>query len=208
MQNETEIVYVGDPLCSWCWGIAPDLEKLRTTYAGEVPFKVVMGGLRPFINEPMSRKFKEFLRHHWEEVGARSGQPFCFDLLDGEDAFVYDTEPPCRAVVTVRGLNPDHAFDFFKRVQHDFYAENQDTNNPETYLPLLEGTQIHPDTFLATFNDEATRKATMADFVWAKESGIGSFPSVIARVGEDWHQVAIGYANAETMINRFEQLRA
>ena len=37
-------VYVGDPMCSWCWGFAPALEQLERRYG--LPLKVVMGGLR------------------------------------------------------------------------------------------------------------------------------------------------------------------
>lgn len=206
MNNNIEIAYIGDPLCSWCWGIAPDLKKLQEKYEGEVGFRVVMGGLRPFVNTPMTRKLKEFLRHHWEEVGSRSGQPFKFDLLDGEDQFVYDTEPPCRAVVTVRELDPANAFSFFKSVQHAFYAENKDTNLPETYLSLLAETSIEPETFLAAFDSVEMKKETLKDFAWVKDSGIGGFPTVIARVGEDWHLLSHGYASFEKMDHAFQKL--
>ena len=205
MENTKEIVYVGDPLCSWCWGIAPGLKKLRDHYAGEVPFRVIMGGLRPFINSPMTPQFKEFLRHHWEEVGKKSGQPFNYDLLNGDAQFVYDTEPPCRAVVTVRALDPKSTFDFFKGVQHSFYALNKDTNQPTTYLPLLAKTPIKPEEFLTAFDSEEMKKATLEDFAWAKDMGIGGFPSVVARVEEEWKLLAVGYATFEKMVKRFEQ---
>lgn len=25
-----EVIYVGDPMCSWCYGIAPELDKLKS----------------------------------------------------------------------------------------------------------------------------------------------------------------------------------
>ncbi|MFQ5523922.1 MAG: DsbA family protein, partial [Acidimicrobiia bacterium] len=39
----TKLIYVGDPMCSWCWGFAPEIEDL----ADEYPVEVVVGGLRP-----------------------------------------------------------------------------------------------------------------------------------------------------------------
>ncbi len=36
------------------------------------------------------------LRHHWEEVGRDTGQPFSYELLDDKErSFDHDTEPPC-----------------------------------------------------------------------------------------------------------------
>ena len=39
------IIYIGDPMCSWCWGIAPELDRLQAWTT--LPFDVVVGGLRP-----------------------------------------------------------------------------------------------------------------------------------------------------------------
>lgn len=27
--NKPALIYIGDPLCSWCYGIAPELDKLK-----------------------------------------------------------------------------------------------------------------------------------------------------------------------------------
>ena len=69
-----------------------------------VDFQLVMGGLRPFGTEKIV-DLKSFLRHHWDEVKNRSGQDFQYDILDNTN-FIYDTEPPSRAVVAMRTLNP------------------------------------------------------------------------------------------------------
>ena len=37
------LISVGDPMCSWCWGFAPEIDSLADDY----PVDVVVGGLRP-----------------------------------------------------------------------------------------------------------------------------------------------------------------
>jgi hypothetical protein len=37
-QVALEFVYVGDPMCSWCWGFSPALEKLDSRYG--IPLRV------------------------------------------------------------------------------------------------------------------------------------------------------------------------
>ena len=71
-----------------------------------IPCRIVLGGLRPGGGEAWNEEFKGFLKHHWEEVTARSGQPFG-DKLFSLDHFNYDTEPACRAVVVARGMKPE-----------------------------------------------------------------------------------------------------
>ncbi|MEO0573357.1 MAG: hypothetical protein AAF039_16765 [Bacteroidota bacterium] len=88
-----EVIYIGDPMCSWCWGISKHLFKLRAYQkATQGTFKIVVGGLRPGGGDAWDDKFKGYLRHHWDQVNKTSGQPFGSKLLD-RDHFNYDTEP-------------------------------------------------------------------------------------------------------------------
>ena len=58
--DKQEIIYVGDPMCSWCWGISPDLIKLRDHYReSQVAFRIVLGGLRPGGGDPWDDQMKE-----------------------------------------------------------------------------------------------------------------------------------------------------
>jgi len=54
---------------------------------------------------------KSFLRHHWQEINTRSGQPFSYDLLELE-SYDYDTEPACRAMVAYRSLKQANDLEF------------------------------------------------------------------------------------------------
>ena len=32
MTVDKEIIYVGDPMCSWCWGFSPVLKRIEAEY--------------------------------------------------------------------------------------------------------------------------------------------------------------------------------
>jgi len=119
------LIYVGDPMCSWCYGISEELSETMTALEGEVDFKLLVGGLRPGGGDKWNTEFKTFLRHHWEEVSNASGQPFDYTLLSAE-SFDYDTEPSCRAVVVVQSMDKSKEFEFFKAVQKGFYLNGND----------------------------------------------------------------------------------
>lgn len=126
-----ELIYVGDPMCSWCYGFSSIKEKLTAQCEGRVGVKIVLGGLRPYNKETWESSYRSFLRQHWKDIGQRSGQRFGFKMLENHD-FIYDTEPSCRAVVTAREmLGKDKALGFFSDVQRAFYCENKDITEDE-----------------------------------------------------------------------------
>lgn len=202
MQNGTtqnaEIVYFGDPMCSWCYGVSEELAKLKEAYKDKAGFRVVVGGLRPNETEPMDEQLKDFLTHHWQEVNSRSGRPFSYEIMDRDD-FIYNTEPACRAVVAARELKPGSEFDFFKDVQYAFYAKNEDTNEVDTYLSIAEKHSIDKKKFKAYFESNEAREATQGDFVTSAEMGIRGFPTVVLRLGDKWYLVTNGYTTFEAM---------
>ena len=200
---EAKLIYFGDPMCSWCWGIAQHLNHVREQYEGKLDFELVMGGLRPGGGDAWTDEFKGFLREHWEHVQTASGQPFDFGLLE-RDSFNYDTEPASRAVRIIRDLAPKQEFAFFKSVQRRFYAENEDPNEVAFYEPLCEEIGVSFPVFTAAFNDPQYQEKVRADFMKSQQYGIRGFPSVVLQRGDDAWLVANGYVTAEQLTERVE----
>jgi len=198
-RDDVEIIYVGDPLCSWCWGISPQLHLLQQRAAQEgIPYRIVVGGLRPGGGDPWNQEFKDFLRHHWEEVHARSGQPFGYDLFE-RAAFNYDTEPSCRAVVAARTLDPALEHRFFEWIQHYFYVRNEDPNGVAFYAPICAELGLDFARFSELFASPAIRQATLAEFQLNRQWGVTGYPTVIFRQGDRLLALARGYANFDQM---------
>ncbi|MCB9234107.1 MAG: DsbA family protein [Bacteroidia bacterium] len=197
--NDYKFIYVGDPLCSWCYGIGPALDQILAKYP-QFPLKVVLGGLRPYETQPMDQKLKTMLRDHWEHVQEATGQPFDYTLLETDaPPFVYNTEMPCRAVVAVRRLKPGAEWPFFKAIQDAFYHKNQHTDRLETYYPLLKALDIDPTDFDQAFDSEEVRKETVDDFMWAKQVGVTGFPTLVFGNSQELYAVSLGYAPYASM---------
>ena len=136
--QEIQIKYIGDPMCSWCWGMAPELAKIEAYLKDlDIPLEVWVGGLRVGGEDPWDQKMKDFLQHHWEQVQQVSGQPFNFDLLRQAE-FNYDTEPACRMVVAARKWSGTSNLAWFAQVQEAFYVQNLDFNQKEHRSKVLK----------------------------------------------------------------------
>lgn len=204
--DRQEIVYVGDPMCSWCWGISPALIQVRNHYVSKkIAFRVLSGGLRPGGGDPWNEEMKNFLRHHWEEVNERSGQPFGYDLFDLED-FNYDTEPSCRAVVAARPLVKEREMEFFEAIQRKFYVESQDPNKPAFYSSICDEFNVNYGDFLARFESDEVKQETMAEFQLNRRWGVKGYPTILLLNDDQLYMIAHGYAEFEEMKGRIDQV--
>ena len=191
------LVYVGDPMCSWCYGFGPEIERLDEAF--EFPTQLIIGGLRPGpAAEELNERMRAFLRHHWEEIGERTGLPFDLSGLDRDD-WTYDTLLPDTAAVVMRELDANAALPFFARLQRAFYAEAIDVTDPAQYPALLDGFAVDPDDFVDRLATDDAIKATYADFAQARSLGATGFPSLYLRAGDDIYLASRGYAPASVL---------
>lgn len=206
LQGEKDtLIYIGDTMCSWCYGMAPELSRLKNNHP-EFDFRVVNGGLRPF-NTEKAADMADFLKSHWVEIEERTGQPFAFEILADPD-FVYDTEPASRAVVVARMMKPEIELDFFAAVQTAFYRDNRDTSKLETYLTLTDQFELNRDTFQTLFTDEKTKQYTKSDFQLSQELGIRGFPSLVLKLNNSFTLIANGYQTAENIEKTITNLKS
>jgi putative protein-disulfide isomerase len=198
MHSLKQIIYVGDPMCSWCWGFAPELEKLRKHFEGQVVFSLCMGNLRN--GHTWDDAFKQFLHSHWNDVAARTGQPFDTSLLERE-TFDYTTEPACRAVCTGRMIDESKAFALFERLQKAFYAEGRDITDADTLYTLAEETGYDSDAFTTQFSSDAMREQVVSDRYKSRAYGANAFPSLVLIDDEGHLSVIKGYRTYGDILN-------
>ncbi len=188
--EENSLIYVGDTLCSWCYGFAPELDAFVKNHP-ELTLRMVQGELRPNGVE-MVHEMEDFLKSHWIEIEQRTGQPFSFDLFQNED-FVLNTEPASRAVVVCRMMAPEKELEFFKAVQIAFYVKNRNTNKLKTFLEVAQEFELDTQKFAELFESEEAKYTTKTDFQLSAEMGIKGFPSVVVKIKNQFFMIANGF---------------
>ncbi|MDB0565207.1 DsbA family protein [Ralstonia solanacearum] len=211
------LVYVADPMCSWCYGFGPQLADLRARLADSlgtpVPLTLITGGLRPGQREPLAAAKRDEILHHWHAVAERSGMPFNHapDAAMCREGFVYDTEPACRAVVMARehwGETDERVLACFHAIQQAFYAEGRDTTRPEVLREIAIAGGLPADHVDAVFDSEALRSETREDFRLSRRWGITGFPSLLAEQDGTLYQIGRGYAPSVALYARAVEVLA
>lgn len=192
------LIYIMDPMCSWCWGFAPVIDAVRAHFP-DLPLYLVAGGLRPGVTDPMQDAARQALAEHWSAVAQASGQ----SLLTPEalpPGFIYNTEPACRALVVARELNPALVWSLVKAIQHAFYAQAKDVTQCSVLADLAEQAGYSRVKFSKAFIADPAHAAVAADFRWVEHLGISGFPTLLAERNGMLALLANGYQPAEVVL--------
>jgi putative protein-disulfide isomerase len=200
-QRDT-LFYAGDPMCSWCYGFGPELDKILTAFP-DVPLKIVVGGLRAHGTERFG-DLREFLSEHWSEVEKVSGQPFNHLILEQSD-LIYNTEPSCRAIMTAEYLNPSVTYEYFKKIQRGFYYDNHNPLDLTFYTDIAQDLGMDTLLFKNTMQSQELMNATQQSFQWASQMGVRGFPSLLAKINDEWILLSNGYQKAENIISNLKK---
>jgi putative protein-disulfide isomerase len=115
-EEQVKIIYFTDPICSSCWGIEPQLRKLKLEYGQHVAIDYRMGGLLPDwsynsggISKPSD------VAHHWDEVSQYYDMP-----IDG-DVWLEDplgsSYPPSIAFKAAQLQDSETALRFLREIR-------------------------------------------------------------------------------------------
>ena len=205
-----KLIFVGDPMCSWCYGFGKQLADVQGAFP-EMSLDIVVGGVGAGATEPLTLAQREFRLGHWSRVEAASGLPFDREAFKTRTGFVYDTEPACRAVVAARLMAPSiDQLGVFRAIQHGFYAEGLDVTDGEVLAKLLAETMTRlgfpttAEAFLVVWRAREAVAATQEDFQQARGWGISSFPTLLLQDGSKLYNLVTGFVGASELRSLIE----
>ena len=195
------LIYFSDPMCSWCYGFSPVIEEIRRTFGRALPIRVVMGGLRPGTETPMTEEAKLEVGDHWAHVHEATGLPFNGAGM-AAPGFIYDTDHAARAVVVARRDGEEMAASFLARAQRAFYAEGRDVTQGGTLAEIAEELGLDREPFLEAWSSEEAKQETWRDYAISQRAGVTGFPTLVAGPNHEgvFGVVTRGYAPPEQVV--------
>ena len=68
MSDCNRLIYVHDPMCSWCWGFRPNFENLCKQLPAGLSVNRLLGGLAPDNDQPMPAELQSKLQDTWRRI--------------------------------------------------------------------------------------------------------------------------------------------
>jgi putative protein-disulfide isomerase len=140
-------------------------------------------------------------------VQEASGQPFEWAGLERQD-FVYDTDPPARAVTAVRRLAADVELDYFQALQAAFYADGRDITLTEVQVELAEGCGLDATAMVDALAAPDLALVTRADYLEARRLGVQGFPTLLLERGDTLLGICAGFKTPTGLMEVFDAVVA
>lgn len=191
------LVYVTDPMCSWCYGFAPALAAARAELAPGVALELVAGGLAPDSDEPMDPATRRYVQAAWHAVTERTG--VAFDHRFWEVAAPRrSTYPACRALVLARarGLGEE----LLAAIQRAYYREARNPSDVDVLADLAGQVGLDAEAFAAALTGAEAEELLQADLARARALGATSFPSLAVAEGGHERLLASGCLGLDELL--------
>ncbi|UOG74004.1 DsbA family protein [Hymenobacter tibetensis] len=193
--DRPELLYIFDPLCGWCYGMSPVLQRIQQEFAGQVDVSVLCGGMLTGEQVAPISEAWSYISGSLQQVEKVTGVVFgeAFRALGEEGAYVQDSEPPSRAIHVFRQLNQNQTPNFAHDVQRAHFQDGADLNQLRTYVPLAAAYGIDEVEFMRRLALPETVAATRQEFAAVAKIGVQGFPMVLLRVGSQGYVLTRGY---------------
>ncbi|MEE8042145.1 MAG: DsbA family protein [Pseudomonadales bacterium] len=197
------VIFVTDPLCSWCWGMAPEIARIRKTLAGRLDFDVALGGIN--VGNDSRLRESAIARFHalWEQVTAVTGQQFSM-RLPVDPAFVYNSRPACLGVMAAREMNDVPPFDFLESMQRAFFVEARNVTSTRVMGEIAMECGIDEQAFLDALSSDAILRAVNAEMDSCRRYGTQALPAVLVETEMGRRLFAGGYVSHDFLLQGLE----
>ncbi|SHF82674.1 Predicted dithiol-disulfide isomerase, DsbA family [Flavobacterium fluvii] len=200
-EKPVKVIYFTDPICSSCWGIEPQLRKLKLEYGNSIEIEYRMGGLLPDwsynsggISKPSD------VAHHWDEVSAYYDMP-----IDG-DVWLEDplqsSYPPSIAFKAAEMQDKAKAVLFLREIREMVFLKKKNIAKWENLEIGAKKVGLNLEKFKTDFNNEA-KILFEEDLKFAKQNGVRGFPTIFIVDAKGEKEIVYGskpYAFFETSV--------
>ncbi|MDO8970474.1 MAG: DsbA family protein [Saprospiraceae bacterium] len=173
-----QILYFTDPICSSCWGIEPQLRRLKLEYGALLNIEYRMGGLLPSweVYNSGSISKPSDVAHHWDEVSLHYEMP-----IDG-DVWLEDplpsSYPPSIAFKAAQMQDEKKAIQFLRRIREMVFMEKKNITKWAHLEAAAKQVGLDAVKMKADFEGEA-KALFQKDLDLARSLNVRSFPTMI-----------------------------
>lgn len=204
-QKPIRIIYFTDPICSSCWGIEPQIRKLKLDYGEFFEIEYHMGGLLPswngFNGGGISKPSD--VAHHWDEVSRYYEMP-----IDG-DVWLEDplssSYPPSIAFIAAKIQNEEKAVLFLRRIREMVFIEKKNITKWEYLEKVAKDVHLDPIQFKKDYEGKAN-EFFQEDLTFAKKLGVRGFPTIYLVDSLNNQEIIYGFSPYEKFENSILKL--
>ena len=198
------LIYIMDPMCSWCWAFAPQLQAVRERFPG-LPVSYIMGGLAADCADPMPAPLAQQIQSTWHQIETRTGTAFNHDFWT-RNSPRRATFDACRAVIAATRIRPDAQEAMIQAIQEGYYLQAQNPSDRSVLVQMAQQIGLDAQRFADYLADDMTQGMLQQHLAIKGSLGVQGFPTLLLQQGEELHWLSTGYRQADGIIAQLEKL--
>ncbi len=199
---KSRILYFFDPLCGWCYGFSPVIEKLQNQFKEDLDFEVITGGMIVGARVGPIGVVASYIQEAYKQVESMTGVRFGAKFLNitlAEGTAIFDSEPPSRVLTILKQHNPARSVFHAGMIQKAIYHYGIQPTRPEDYLPYVKKEGLEAESFLSLMESSEIAKRTKDDFEYSGKLGISGYPTLVLQADQEYHLIARGWRSYEDL---------
>jgi putative protein-disulfide isomerase len=202
-----QLVYVHDPMCSWCWAFQPIWREVTSRLPTEVGSKRLLGGLAADTETPMPEATRAYVQANWRRIQeVVPGTQFNFEFWN-KCAPRRATYPACRAVIAARQQASQFEEPMITAIQHAYYLDARNPSDTETLLALAVELGLDVDSFASSLHSPVTQAVLRQEMDAAQSLGVRGFPTLVFLHAAQAYLLEHDYQDPERILNQVAELQ-
>ena len=175
-EKPIKVIYFTDPICSSCWGIEPQLRKLKLEYGANIEMEYRMGGLLPDWNYNSGGISKPSdVAHHWDEASLYYDMPIDGDVWLEEP--LHSSYPPSIAFKAAQLQDQEKAVQFMRILREMLFLKKKNIAKWENMATAAQESGLNVTQLKTDFEGKA-KTLFEEDLKLAREYGVRGFPTL------------------------------
>lgn len=197
-----KLIYVHDPMCSWCFGFSKVYQQLTEQLPGNVALIRLLGGLAPDTDEIMPESTRQMVQQNWRRIEQQiPGVEFNYDFWTKCQPR-RATYPACRAVIAAREQGDEYDISMTRQIQQAYYRQARNPSDNETLIELAGELGLDQERFSVQLVAEHTQQRLLDEIANTRAIGVSGFPSLVLQNDDGLQSVLINYTDVDAVLEQ------
>jgi len=200
--DDTQLYYLHDPMCSWCWGFKPTWDIVTKQLSGKIKINFLLGGLARDSDEDMPLQTRDYVQSNWRRIEEKiPGTKFNYDFWS-KCKPRRSTYPACRAVISARIQNPDCESSMISAIQKCYYLDAQNPSDEDVLVRLALELGLDAEKFHFDLSSEIVNKTLLAEISLAKSLEMRRMPSLCLQTARGLKEISIDFLDPNYIVEQ------
>lgn len=203
------LIYVYDPLCGWCYGFSPVIQKFYDETAELNEVKVISGGMVTGERTGPIGEVAPYIKNAYLDVesstGITFGESFLKDVLE-EGSTIFTSIPPSIALAVFKDMMPEKQLQFAGEIQKAIYYDGVAPEDLQSWSERAAQYGLDQEDFYERLQSEKYAQKAREDFSYAQTLGVRGFPTVFVKDRDQYHLLSRGYMDYDSLVKSYEKV--